>query len=78
MSSAGGLTDDELKRRQVSGCIRAYLEGRQSLVWTMPFVRGTHLPPDVLTEVISGVRAPGDDERHAELIAKCTEEGFLG
>ena len=70
-------TEDEIKRRYVTGCIRAFLSGKQTLNWVMSFVRGHRLPKAVLQEILASAKPDADSARYEELVSACREQRFL-
>jgi len=70
-------TEDETKRDYVASCIRAFLDGKQSINWVMSFVRGHRLPRSVLQEILAGAKPGADPARYEELLSACRAQGFL-
>lgn len=67
----------EIKRKHLAGCIRAFLEGKQSVNWVMSFVRGHRLPKPILEEILTSAKPGADRARYEELLSACRERGLL-
>ena len=69
--------EDDIKRRYVVGCVRAFLEGKKNLNWVMAFVRGHHLTKSELGDILTKARPNADNARYDELLSACREQGLL-
>ena len=70
-------TEDETKHDHLTGCIRAFLEGKQTIKWVMNFVKGHRLPRTVLQEILTSAKPGADPARYEELVSACREEGLI-
>jgi hypothetical protein len=68
---------DQIAYNHVDGCVKAYLHGKKSLNWVMSFIRGHHLPPHKLVEIIAKHKGGSTGSRFDELLASCQKERFL-
>ena len=70
-------TVGKFRRDHLTGCIRAFLEGKKTINWVMSFVIGHRLPRAVLQEILIGAKASADPARYEALLSACRKQGFL-
>jgi len=68
---------DETKRNHIAGCIRAFLDGKQTINWVMAFMRGHRLPKPILEDMLASAQPNADPARYEELLSTCRDEGLL-
>jgi len=68
---------DEIKQNHISGCIRAFLAGKQTINWVMTFIRGHRLPKPILEDILTRVQPDADPARYEELLSVCRNKGLL-
>ncbi|MCK4580897.1 MAG: hypothetical protein KAU10_06060 [Dehalococcoidia bacterium] len=70
-------TGDEIGPKQLAGCVRAFLDGKQTINWVMAFIRGHRLPKPILEAILASAQPNADPARYEELLSTCRDEGFL-
>ena len=70
-------TVDKFRRDHLTGCIRAFLEGKKTISWVMSFVIGHRLPRAVLQEILTSAKPSADPARYEELLSACRTQGLL-
>lgn len=68
---------DEIKRNYIAGCVRAFLEGKQTINWVMALIRGHRFPKVILEAILTGAQPDADPTRYEELLSTCRDEGLL-
>jgi hypothetical protein len=68
---------DEISRKHAAGCVRAFLEGKQTINWVMSFIRGHQLPPATLEEILISAKPGADRARYDKLLSACREQRLL-
>jgi len=68
---------DEIKRNYIAGCVRAFLEGKQTINWVMAFIRGHRLPKPILEDILTRAQPDADPARYEELLSVCRNKGLL-
>ena len=71
-------TVDEIKRNHLAGCVRAFLDGKQTINWVMGLIRGHRLPKSILEAILATAQPNADPARYEELLSTCRDEGLLG
>lgn len=81
MDERGGVgmskSVDEIERNHIAGCVRAFLEGKQTINWVMSFIRGHRLPKSILEAILASAQPNADPARYEELLSTCRDEGLL-
>ena len=70
-------SEDEFSYRYALGCIRAYLEGKQTENWVMSMIRGTNIRGRVLADILNQLQPSAVPERYEKLLSLCRNEGRL-
>lgn len=68
---------EEIRRKHAAGCVRAFLEGKQTINWLMSSVRGHQLPPSILEEILASAEPGANPARYEELLSACREQRLL-
>jgi len=68
---------DEIKRNYIAGCVRAFLEGKQTINWVMAFIRGHRLPRPILEAILTSAHPDAHPARYEELLSTCRNKGLL-
>jgi len=68
---------DEIKRNYITGCVHAFLEGKQTINWVMAFIRGHRLPKAILEDILTRAQPNADPARYEELLSTCQDGGLL-
>ena len=71
------MAEDEIKRRYVTGCIRAFLNGKKTINWVMAPIRGSRLPQGILEEILADAKSGADRARYHQLVSACRDRGLL-
>lgn len=71
------ISEEEYLYRYARGCIRAYLEGKQTENWVMSMIRGTNTRDRVLVDILNQLQPSADPERYEKLLSLCKNEGWL-
>lgn len=68
----------ELTRQKAAySCLRAYLEGKQSLSWFLEMIRYFGAHGHVLSQAFDQLGTHGDAERYSEAKAACEDRGWI-
>lgn len=70
-------TVDEIKRNHLAGCVRAFLDGKQTINWVMAFIRGHRLPKPILEAILASAQPNADPARYEELLSACRDKELL-
>ena len=71
------ISEEEFLYRYARGCIRAYLEGKQTENWVTSMIRGTNIRDRVLVDILNQLQPSADPERYEKLLSLCQNEGWL-
>jgi hypothetical protein len=71
------ISEDEFSYRYALGCIRAYLEGKQTENWVMSMIRGTNIRDQALAGILNQLQPSAIPERYVKLLSLCKNEGRL-
>ena len=67
----------ETTRRYARGALRAFLDGKKNLKWTLGIIRSSGVHGQRLSEIFEGEKGYGDFERYREALSACRDQGWL-
>jgi hypothetical protein len=68
---------EETTYRYAYKCLRAFLEGEQSINWIVGVIRESSVRDQRLAEVFERLEEYGDPERYQEALSACREQGWI-
>ena len=71
------MTTGQLKARMAKRSIKALLEGKTNVSWTIGVIKHSKIDKKTLKEMLDGLKHHGDGVRFRDLVEKCKSSGLL-